>query len=190
MKNLLFVSLTLLILSKISVQGLYSENLGNNSNNRIYIDLVSKAATLNGDWGLFGGMRVGYNFNKNYSLGLVAHGLIPEHIESDYINRDGRDDMNLGYGGIEAGYNYSISKLFHLTGTMMLGSGRVEYENLGGRDYFFIIEPGASINYKLTEWFGLGFSINYRLATDVNYSNVSNASLSGWSMDLGFKFGF
>ena len=34
--------------------------------NRFYADLVGKTATLNGDWGLFGGMRVGYNINKNF----------------------------------------------------------------------------------------------------------------------------
>ena len=190
MKNLLFVLLTLILLSKISAQGLYSDNLGNNNNNRIYIDLVSKAATLNGDWGLFGGMRIGYNFNKQFSLGLVAHGLIPEHIEDDYINRDGRDDINLGYGGIEAGYNYSLSNRFYLTGTMMIGSGRIEFENISGKDYFFILEPGASINYKLVDWFALGYSIDYRLASGVNFDRFSSPSLSGWSMDLSFKFGF
>ena len=190
MKNIAIVLIAVLFSIQLSAQGFYSNNLGNNSDNRIYIDVVSKAATLNGDWGLLGGMRIGYNFNKQYSLGLVAHGLIPEHIEGDYINRDGRDNLNLGYGGLEAGYNYSLSKNFYLTGTMMLGAGKVEFENLGGHDYFFIMEPGASINYRLTDWVGLGYSLNYRLASGVNYSKFSNASLSGWSMDLGMKFGF
>jgi hypothetical protein len=190
MNNIIIILLTIIFSIQLSAQGYNSNNMGNNSNNRIYIDVVSKAATINGDWGLLGGMRIGYNFNKQYSLGLVAHGLIPEHIEGTYINRDGRDNVNLGYSGFEAGYNYSLSDRFYLTGTMMIGAGRVEYENKGGHDYFFITEPGASINYRLTDWFGLGYSLNYRFASGVNYSKFSNASLSGWSMDLGMKFGF
>jgi len=190
MKNIIFVLFAIAFSVQLSAQNFDSNNLGSSIDNRIYIDMVAKAATMNGDWGLLGGMRIGYNFNKQYSLGLVAHGLIPNSIEGTYINRDGRDELNLGYGGVEAGYNYSLSDQFFLTGTMMLGAGKVEFVDLGGHDYFFIMEPGASINYKLTDWFGLGYSLNYRMASGVNYSKFSNASFSGWSMDLGFKFGF
>ena len=158
--------------------------------NKFYIDLVVKAATLNGDWGLFGGMRAGYNFNDNFSLGLIAHGLIPEKLGSSYINQDERDELHLGYGGIEAMYKFPLSDKFFLTGMMMIGAGRADYENLGGDDYFFIAEPGASINYRITDWFGIGYSLNYRIASGVHYADFSNASFSGLSTDLSFQFGF
>ncbi len=190
MRNIILAISTILFSVQLSAQNFDAHNLGSDNYNRVYIDVVSKAARLNGDWGLLGGMRIGYNFNKQYSLGLVAHGLIPDHIESTYINRDGRDELNLGYGGVEASYNYFFSKKFSLTGTMMIGAGRAEFVELGGHDYFFIMEPGASINYNLTDWFGLGYAVNYRMASGVNYSKFSNASFSGWSMDLAFKFGF
>ena len=72
----------------------------------------------------------------------------------------------------------------------MIGAGRCDYEVQPGYDYFFITEPGVSINYKITGWFGLGYSVNYRFASGVNYADFSNSSFSGWSTDLGFKFGF
>jgi hypothetical protein len=158
--------------------------------NRFYFDLVSKTATLNGDWGLFGGMRAGYNINYNVSFGLIAHGLIPNKLGGSYINQHDRDELHLGYGGAEASYNYNLSDNFYLTGNLMVGAGRVDYETSGSDDYFFIMEPGASVNYRLTNWFGLGLSLNYRFASGVNYADFSNASFSGWSTDLGFKFGF
>jgi hypothetical protein len=105
----------------------------NNNLNRFYIDLVGKTATLNGGWGLFGGMRAGYNIN-NVSVGLIGHGLIPEKLGGSYINQDGKDELHFGYGGIEASYKYNLSDKFYLTGIMMIGAGRADYENLGGDD--------------------------------------------------------
>jgi hypothetical protein len=66
----------------------------------------SKAVTLNGSWGLLGGIRASYSINDDVSIELIAHGLIPNKLEKSYINKDGRDDMHLGYGGIEASYKY------------------------------------------------------------------------------------
>ena len=190
MKKLLIAVFVTFITVQLSAQDISLTQSGNYNLNRVYFDLVGKAATLNGDWGLFGGMRAGYNFDNNFSLGLIGHGLIPDNIENSYINQDGRDELHLGYGGVEAIYKYNLSDKFYLTSMMMIGAGRVDYENLGGYDYFFIMEPGASINYRLTNWFGVGYSLNYRLASGVNYADFTNASFSGWSMDLSFKFGF
>ena len=190
MKNLLIAVFVTLISFQLSAQDISFTNGGNYNLNRFYIDLLSKAATLNGDWGLFGGLSAGYNINNDISVGLVAYGLIPDKIGSSYINQDGKDELHLGYGGVEAAYKYNLSDKFYLTGMMMIGAGRADYENLGGHDYFFITEPGASINYRITDWFGLGYSLSYRLASGVNYADFSNASFSGWSMDLDFKFGF
>jgi hypothetical protein len=189
MKNLLIAVFSILFIVQLSAQDISFTKQGNNNLNRYFIDLVGKTASLNGELGLFGGMRAGYNINRNFSLGLIAHGLIPNKLGSSYINQEGRDELHLGYGGMEAAYKYDLSDKFYLTGMMMIGAGRADYENLGGNDYFFIMEPGASINYRLTDWFGLGYSLNYRLASGVNYADFSNASFSGWSMDLSFKFG-
>ncbi len=190
MKKTLIVFISLLVVGKISAQNLSYENPGINNQNNFYVDLVSKAATLNGDWGLFGGLSAGYNINRNVSLGLSAYGLIPDKLGGSYINQNNRDVLHLGYGGIEAAYNYYISEKIYLTGMLMLGAGRVDYENLGGYDYFFITEPGVSGNYMITNWFGLGLATSYRFAAGVNYADFSDASFSGWAVDLDFKFGF
>ena len=189
MKNLLIALFVTLVTFQLSAQDISFKDQGNNLN-KVYIDLTSKAATLNGNWGLFGGMRAGYNINNNISVGLVANGLIPEKLGGSYINRDGKDELHFGYGGAEATYKYDLSDRLYLTGIMMIGAGRADYENLGGDDYFFMMEPGASINYRLTNWFGLGYSVGYRFASRVNYADFSNARFSGWSTNLDFKFGF
>ena len=175
---------------QVSAQDISNSQMLNHSTKQFYADLVSKAATLNGSWGLLGGMRAGYNINDNISIGLIAHGLIPNKLGNSYINQDGRDTMHLGYGGVEASYKYDLSDKFYLAGIMMVGAGRVDYENLGGYDYFFIMEPGASVNYRLTDWFGLGYSVNYRFASGVKYADFSNASFSGLTTSLDFKFNF
>jgi len=163
---------------------------GNNDLNRFYVDLVAKTATLNGGWGLFGGMSTGYNINNNVSIGFTGYGLIPDKLGGSYINQEGEDELHFGYGGAKAEYKFDLSERLYLTGMLMIGAGRVDYEDLGGYDYFFITEPGASVNYRVTSWFGLGLAASYRFASGVNYADFSDASFSGWSTSLDFKFGF
>jgi hypothetical protein len=190
MKNLLITIFSIFFIVQLSAQDISFDNPEDNNLNRYYIDFIGKTAALKGKLGLFGGIRAGYNISKNVSLGLAAHGLIPDKLGSSYINQDGRDELHFGYGGAEASYKYDLSDKFYLTGMVMIGAGRADYENLGGNDYFFILEPGSSINYRLTDWFGLGWSLNYRFASGVKYADLSNAGFSGWSTDLNFKFGF
>jgi hypothetical protein len=95
-----------LFIIQISAQDISNSQMVNHSQKQFYTDLVSKAVTLNGSWGLLGGIRAGYSINDDVSIGLIAHGLIPNKLEKSYINKDGRDDMHLGYGGIEASYKY------------------------------------------------------------------------------------
>lgn len=189
MKNFLIALFAAFFTVQISAQDISFAHEKNGDLNHFYIDLVGKTATLKDSWGLFGGVRAGYTEN-NISVGLVAHGLIPEKMGGSCVNRDGKDELHIGYGGAELAYNYDLSNKFNLTGMMMIGAGRVDYANLSGHDYFFIMEPGAAINYRLINWFGLGCSAGYRFASGVNYADFSDASFSGWSMNLDFKFGF
>lgn len=190
MKTLFVALLITLSGIQVSAQDISLSKSGGNKVNRYYIDLVSKAASLNGSWGLFGGVRAGYNVDKNVSIGLTAHGLIPEELGSSYINRNGRDILHLGYGGLEAAYKYNLYERFYMSGMIMIGAGRVDYDKLGGNDYYFVMEPGMSLNYRIADWFGLGYSVNYRFASGVKYADFSNASFSGWSTDISLKFGF
>lgn len=189
-RNFVFAVFVTFITVQLSAQDISFIPQGNYNLNHFYADLIAKTATLNGGWGLFGGMRAGYNINNNISIGLVGHGLIPDKLGGSYINQNGKDELHFGYGGAEAIFKYDLSDRFYLTGMMMIGAGRADYENLGGYDYFFIAEPGASFNYRLTNWFGLGLSAGYRLAAGVKYADLSDASFSGWSSNIDFKFGF
>jgi hypothetical protein len=189
-RNFVFAVFVTFITVQLSAQDISFTSQGINNPNHFYADLIAKTATLNGGWGLFGGMRAGYNINNNVSIGLIGHGLIPDKLGGSYVNQEGEDELHFGYGGLEAIYKYYLSDRFYLTGIMMIGAGRTDYENLGGHDYFFIVEPGASINYRLVDWFGLGLSGSYRFASGVNYADFSNASFSGWASSLDFKFGF
>lgn len=190
MKKTLLAVFVALTSFQLSAQDISFTQQEDNGPNRFYADLIAKTATLNGGWGLFGGMRAGYNITDKVSLGLVGHGLIPEKLGGSYINQKGKDELHFGYGGAEVTYKYDLSDGFYLTGMMMVGAGRADYEELGGDDYFFVAEPGASINYRIIDWFGLGLSAGYRFAAGVNYADFSDASFSGWSSSLDFKFRF
>lgn len=189
MKNFLIAVFRAFFAVQLSAQNTSFVSKGNDDVSRFYVDLVGKAAKLNGGWGLFGGARAGYS-NNNVSIGLVGHGLIPDQLGGSYVNQKGKEELHFGYGGAEISYEYDLSDRFNLTGILMIGAGRADYEKLGGHDYFFITEPGAAINYRLTNWFGLGCSAGYRFASGVNYADLSDASFGGWSANIDFSFGF
>ena len=189
-KNLLIAVFVTVVTIQLSAQDISFTTQGMGDLNRFYVDLTAKTATLNGGWGLFGGMRAGYNINNNISIGLVGHGLIPDKLGGSYVNQEGVDELHFGYGGAEVIYKYNLSDKFYFAGMMMAGAGRTDYEELGGHDYFFMMEPGASVNYRIADWFGLGLSAGYRFAAGVNYADLSDASFSGWSSSIDFKFGF
>ena len=80
MRNLLIAVFVTFITFHLSAQDISFTNQGINNLNHFYADLIAKTATLNGGWGLFGGMRAGYNINNNVSIGLVGHGLIRDEL--------------------------------------------------------------------------------------------------------------
>ncbi|MCX8106616.1 MAG: hypothetical protein N3D80_12185 [Ignavibacterium album] len=187
-KFLIIVSLFFTAFQLIAQNDSYSEE--KNEIKRFYVSLTSKAAALNGSWGLFGGMKAGINISEQLSLGLAGYGMIPNRLGGSYINRSGRDTLHFGYGGVDAEFDLSLSDKTKLTGSILLGAGRVDYENLSGSDYFFIMEPLVSIKYMFTRWFGLAYSGGYRFAAGVKYADFSDASFSGWSTDLSIIFKF
>ncbi len=189
-KSFLITVLLTFLTIQLSAQDNSFINSSANKRNHFYADLIAKTATLNSGWGLFGGMRAGYNINEEFSLGLIGLGLIPDKLGGSYINQKDKDELHFGYGGVEASFNHSLTENFYISSTMMIGVGRADYENRGGHDYFFIIEPGVSANYMIIDWFGLGVSVDYRFASGVKYADLSNASFSGWSASMDFKFGF
>lgn len=190
MKNLVIAVFVFFLAVQISAQDVSLSTAGNNIENQFYVDLVAKTAALNGNWGLFGGIKAGYNVNKNVSVGLAGHGMIPNNLGGSYINQKGRDTLHFGYGGFDVSYKHNFSEKFSLAGMLLIGAGRVDYANLPGNDYFFIAEPGVSANYMFTDWFGLGISADYRFAAGVKYADFSDESFSGWSTDISFKFAF
>ena len=88
MKNFIIAVFLTLFTFQLSALDISSTHQGMNNLNRFYVDLIGKTATLNGGWGLFGGMRAGYNINNNISVGLVGHGLIPDKLGGSYINQE------------------------------------------------------------------------------------------------------
>ncbi len=187
MKKVFCLTLIIFFGSQLFAQD-YSFNKFNT--NKFYIDISGKTMPLNGNWGLMGGMKAGYNINEKITVGLFVYGLIPDKIEKNYINQEGKDELNMGYTGFEVAYNHILSNKFSLTGNMLIGAAKVEYQDLGGEDYFFIAEPGVGINYKLTDWFNLVYTVSFRFASGVKYSDFSNNSFSGLANDLSLRFGF
>ena len=72
----------------------------------------------------------------------------------------------------------------------MVGAGRINFVQKGGHDYFFVTEPGITLNFFLTNWFGLGVGTSYLFASGVDYEGYTDSSLNSSAYSIDFKFQF
>lgn len=187
LKIRVFVILILLFITQLVAQDRSLKE--SDKINNFYLDIVGKMAYIDCDPAIIQGLRFGYNINEKVSIGFSGSRLLSNEDES-YVNYKREDKINLSQGGIESFYKCELSERFYVTAGMTIGVAKVEYKDKDGDDWFGLIEPRASTNYRITDCFGIGTSIDYRIASGVNFSDFSNSDFSGWSANLSLKFGF
>ena len=97
-----------------------------------------------------------------------------------------------GLGGIEAGASLvDVSKITHLTVSMLLGGGTVgDWSSTWIRDdTFLFMEPNIDIELNVSRSFQLGFGVGYRIVDDLEHPYVSESDLNGITFGLTFKIG-
>jgi hypothetical protein len=144
---------------------------------------VVKLSAVNSEFAVFMGGRGGWIINHAFIVGGGGYGLATDV----YVNGK---KLSLGYGGLELGYVFLSDSLVHFTAHSLLGFGGVSFQNDPARaDEVIVIEPEATVVVNITEFFRLAAGVSYRIVTGVTTAGVSDASLSGLTGMLVFKFG-
>ncbi len=91
-------------------------------------------------------------------------------------------------------YTIFSNNLVHATFPVLIGGGELEmneYEadlNLG-EVHFFNVEPGVFLELNIYKYIRFNVGFTYRFIGNVNYRNMNQSNISGFSGQIGLKFG-
>lgn len=145
---------------------------------------------------LIGG-RGGWIINHTFVIGGGGYGLANQ-IEADNFIDFSKPYINFGYGGLELEYIIQSDQIVHFSVYTLIGAGGVNYrDNMHSSwdnwdynsDEFFVLEPALNVEVNITSFFRINAGANYRYISGVNYDNLKNEDLAGFSGVLTLKFG-
>lgn len=162
-----------------------------------------KIADLNGQAGVFTGGQLATVLNHSLNIGLAGYALATD-VNANYLDLEGNDYyFELGYGGLLIEPVIRSNKLVHLTVPIIIGAGwagvsdRRFYQpgfhfdrDIEEEDVFWVIEPSVNLEVNIWKIMRIDFGVGYRYFGDANFTNTTDADMSGVSGNITFKFGW
>jgi hypothetical protein len=165
--------------------------------------LVTKTASIGGEFGLLVGLRGAWITNHTFSVGGGVYGLATQNITMDGQDIGGTSGqdylLEMGYAGLEFEYVYPWHRLLHVSADMLVGGGGVAYiedprhdhrdDEVLDSDAFFIVEPGLRLEVNVANPMRLDLGVSYRFVSDIELPKIKNEDIDGPAVMLAFKFG-
>lgn len=167
-----------------------------------YLAPEIKVGNVHEDISLLVGAKMGFTFNKKFTIGLAGYGLTSN---SDFMDdRYSITDplrIGMGYGGLSLEYTLFSNKVIHFTVPVIVGAAGV-YVYEDNNDFFysdyqdiessaaFVVEPGVNIELNVFKFMRLDLGASYRYITGTDLVYLEDKDLSDLSFNATFKFGF
>lgn len=137
-------------------------------------------------------LRSGINIKDKYSIGAYFNISLNEiYPESEIL-----PDIYMDYWSVGGFFEYTLysKKLVHITAPIYFGYGEVEMDDDEGdlefnEENFFQVEPSLLVEVNLHRNLRLNVGAGYRFVSKMNYRNISNNEISGFTGYIGLKFG-
>lgn len=141
----------------------------------IDIRLESRHSFLRNELVKVSGVRLGLVFQKKLKAGIGYSWLdsgVSDKLE--ITNEMGNKEivsnyLKFGYVAFYTDFVFHKTKHWQLSVPLQLGTGLAWFEHLDNKTkvqsekhFLLLYEPGISVQFKLTQWFGLGSDIGYR----------------------------
>lgn len=147
------------------------------------------------EWGIMIGGKGGGIINRQFAFGGVGMALVDGHdFVGDNLNGNENASLNMGIGagGLFIQYinrgdkaiQYSVP-LHIMAGGVSVKENDEEVESSG----IFILEPGITLEFNVSDNFIPGIAVSYRQVFGSSLDNVDNQDISGISIGLVLKFG-
>jgi hypothetical protein len=153
---------------------------------------IIKWTELNDEFGVLVGGRGAFVLNHFLGIGGGGYGLVND-VTVITNNPTNQWFMDFGYGGVILECILGSRKLIHLSFNTLIGGGSVSYHRnwyeYTDPDFFFVMEPELDIELNVSRYLRIGVGGSYRWINGIQYSELSNRSMSGPAAVLTFKFG-
>ncbi len=137
-------------------------------------------------------LRAGINLKDKFSFGAYFNTSLNEiRPQSEVLQNIYMDYWSVG-GFAE--YTLFSKKLFHVTFPLYIGYGEVQMDNENGdpglgESNFFQVEPSALLEVNLHKHVRFNLGAGYRFVGSMNYRNLDQSDISGFTGYVGLKFG-
>lgn len=139
-------------------------------------------------------VRGGVSVKDKFSLGLYASSLLNDIVPQSEVLAD--KYMDYWTVGAFAEYTLLSKELVHITIPVFLGYGEVEMDRFNnfpmgdlGEANFFQIEPSVLLEVNLHKHVRLNAGAGYRFVSKMNYRNMNQNDISGFTGYAGIKIG-
>lgn len=165
----------------------------------LYAGPEFKLTSFNGELGFMTGGKAGLILDRVFSIGGGGYNIVTNHkvYDSDEVDAPWVD-LDFSYGGIIFEYINDPNKLYHFTGSLLLGAG---YASYSGDVYgfpedvdwyrkgatYFVAEPQINVDVNLIKYLRLGVGASYRFAVGGDLEKTSATDLSGVSLNLSIR---
>lgn len=153
-----------------------------------------KVTRFNEDMGMMLGIRAGWIAERNFTIDGCFYGLITE-VSSP---RRG-SNLGVGYSGLSVEYTILPDKPVHILINTMIGMGLVSFIRNYDEPYnpdkdelhsiITVLEPGAGLEFNVTDYFRIMLGASYRLVDGVILKNLKNDDFGGITATLALRFG-
>jgi hypothetical protein len=197
-----FYFLLVLTFVSMTVKAQYLDSLGDVVRGKANIDLrlESRWSFVNNELITISGVRVGAAFEKKLRLGGGLSWLKTPYsqIEST-VNENGESVLvtryfKLAYLAAYADVVFYKTKRWQLSVPLQIGAGFTWYQTvpqyqlnkMDSKRFLFLYEPGITVQFKLTRWFGLGSDVAYRFTLKNNKKISEQLSSPTYSFKIMF----
>lgn len=149
-----------------------------------------KYSEVLGSGGYFTGGYGGWLINHQFMIGGGGYGLVSK-LQSPLDSAE----INMGYGGAMFQYIHEPNKIYHFTGSILIGAGGIDqvndtkYHGMGRPNTFFVIEPAVAAEVNITKYFRIEAGVSYRYVSSYSRYGITEADLRNTAFNLTFKFG-
>ncbi len=159
---------------------------------------------------VFIGGRGGWIINSTFSIGGGGYGMVSKYTVDEFeapssfkVSDYDIPTLQVGYGGVFFEYTHMSGSIIHFTVNTLIGAGGASYSSQkleNENDYannsyhheksaFFVLEPGATIEFNILPFFRISTGFSYRYVNGVNLSLTESQDLRSLSYNIAFKFG-
>lgn len=152
-----------------------------------------KFTNLNGQFTLMNGGRGSATFNNRFTIGGGGWGM-PKGIELESSQTGTFEFFKMGYGGLELGYIVYPGDKINVGTNLLVAYGAGFKETLpkaknGDFKMFPVLEPSLYSQISLGKILRLDLGISYRYVGALDFPNLNNKKLNGFSCYIAFLVG-